>query len=165
MKQETKAIILVLLIVVLAVVAYFVLFQSKAGRDVAAFLPGATTTTVASKPKQMLPTPKEVALLKQWLGGQREPAPQPVVPFGLPSSRRPQSSDAASIGASSSPADPLRLDGIIKVGRTLKAVIGGDAYAAGQTVRYTSYAVVAVMADGVKIRSNTGQEQILVLQK
>jgi hypothetical protein len=163
MKQETKAVILVVLIVVLGAVAYFVIFRSKAAY-VVALLPGATTTTTQPSGDKALPAPEDVAFLKQWLAGREAPTPKTQVTFGLvvpPKSTPagPEADPAASAG------DPLRLDGIIKTGRTPKAIIGGEAYSVGQTVRYTAFSVVTVTDGGVKLRSSGGQEMVLVLQK
>ncbi len=164
MSQEKKTVILVLLIVVLGLVAYFVLFRQKVG-EVARILPGAATTTTAPASKSALPAQEDVALLKEWLAARERPAPKVQTSFGLLAPTPPPTAGGGGPDAVAAPGDPLRLDGILQVGRTAKAVIAGDAYGVGQTVKYTPYTVVAVMSGGVKLRSNSGQELVLVLQK
>ena len=163
MKQETKVIVLVVLIVVLGLVAYFVLFRPKVS-EVAAILPGAATTTTQPATDKTLPAAEDVAYLKQWLASRDRPSPKTQVTFGLvvPPKSTPAGPEADPVASAG---DPLRLDGIIKLGRTPKAIIGGEAYGVGQTVRYTAFTVVTVTDGGVKLRSSGGQEMVLVLQK
>lgn len=163
MKQETKVVILVVLIVILGAVAYYVAFRSKVP-EVVAFLPGAPTTTLPAKGKVTLPNADDVAFLKVWLAGRDKPATKVDAPFGLPMAAKP-GVPGASAGASSAPTDVLHLDGVLRVGLTLKAIIAGEAYGPGEAIRYTTYTVTAVTAGGATIRSNSGQELVLVLQK
>lgn len=162
MKQETKVIILVVLIVLLGIVAYVVIFRSKVP-EVAALLPGATTTTAPAKLKADLPTQADVTLMKQWLADRDRPASKTQVTFGLASLAKPKASGDSAAAPTS--IEPLRLDGILRLGRTAKAIIGGESYGEGQAVRFTPYTVVSITPRGVKLRSENGQELVLVLQE
>lgn len=174
MKQRNQIVLLVVLLAILGVVAYFVLFakkgvtvtggagiQSGAGQAAGAAGPDAA----AGQTGAYLPTEGELKCLASWL----KPAESktPAVPAGIGFGMAPVGGEepaVVGVAGRRPSVDPV-LQGIFRSGNAGRAIIGGESYTVGQRIAGSDLAVAQIGNNFVTLRAPDGREVVLNLVK
>ncbi len=172
MNERTKMVVLIALVVIL--VGVFVAFRfSGSGKRRSALRREAKTTPAAQEVvPERLPTAEEFGEVTEWLAPDSSvtsvSVPQDRIVFGL---LEPASSEEASRATTSVPVirpfvtAPPRLQGILSSAGAQVALIEGETYGVGDTVKNTRYKVVEIGTSIVTLQGDRGDEITLDLLK